>query len=62
MTNSYLSNLMNCRKRPSLLIALRIEVLTGGKVPCRSWFEAADFAPLQCEDPTVQSETKRDAA
>lgn len=37
VSEAYLSQLINNRKRPSLDLAIRIERITDGAVPARSW-------------------------
>ncbi|MEY8143037.1 helix-turn-helix domain-containing protein [Falsihalocynthiibacter sp. CO-5D18] len=37
VSKSYLSMLENAKKVPSLVLAVKIENLTGGKVPAASW-------------------------
>ena len=41
ITTGYLSALVNGQKIPSLILAVRIEVETGGAVPARSWVSVA---------------------
>lgn len=40
ISEPYLSQLINGRRRPSGMLAARIEHATGGQVPASSWFGA----------------------
>jgi DNA-binding transcriptional regulator YdaS (Cro superfamily) len=51
VSRSYLSDLLNGNKRPSLDLAVQIERATGGAVPATSWID----------DPATQTPTE-DAA
>lgn len=42
ISRSYLSDLVNGKKMPSLDLAVRIERLTAGAVPVASWIDVAD--------------------
>jgi len=39
IAKSYIGILVNSRNKPSLVLAARIEEVTGGRIPCRSWTE-----------------------
>jgi len=45
----HLSRLLAGKKRPSLVLAARIERLTGGAVPAASWVEPDEAAPASEE-------------
>lgn len=42
VSRSYLSDILNGNKTPSLDLAVRIERLTGGAVPASSWIPEGD--------------------
>jgi transcriptional regulator with XRE-family HTH domain len=42
VSRSYMSNLLNGKKRPSLEVAVRIERETGGLIPASSWVPETD--------------------
>jgi transcriptional regulator with XRE-family HTH domain len=44
ISRSYLSDLLNRKKTPSLELAVRIQNLTGGAVPASSWIDAMPAA------------------
>lgn len=54
VSRSYLSDLLNGNKTPSLELATKIERATGGVVPASSWIPdpAEAHAPDQPETPT----------
>lgn len=39
ISKSYLSDILNWNRTPSLELAVRIERLTSGAVPCTSWVD-----------------------
>lgn len=43
----FMSDLVSVRKRPSLEMAARISVITGGEVHPLSWFNDADFKEFE---------------
>ncbi|WP_367998669.1 helix-turn-helix transcriptional regulator [Shimia thalassica] len=44
ISKSYMSDLLNGKRIPSLEVAVRIERATGGAVPASSWINSEDAA------------------
>lgn len=72
VSRGYMSDLANGNKKPSLEIAMRIHLATGGEVTLESWFSedeisalsmsVASESPVRADALTTEPQTERGAA